>query len=141
MKKSIFFNFSIFVPKWGPFGVGMKNIFFTIFQNFQNFFWKMASMGPIECWMKQSHEIWAHLGHPLRSHKLSSTCRAQSASPCSIHWKGLQWNYSGTTVIWLWSIFDYSGPLYALFGYTELKVNDCSYYSHLNAFTFTVKWM
>ena len=56
-----------------------------------------------------------------------------------MHWKGLQWNYSGTTVIWLWSSFDHSGPLYALFGYTELKVNDCSYYSHLNAFTFTVK--
>ena len=24
-------------------------------------------MGPLECWKKQSHEKWAHLGHSLRS--------------------------------------------------------------------------
>ena len=34
----------------------------------------MASIGPIECLKKQSHEKWAHLGHPLRSHARSSTC-------------------------------------------------------------------
>jgi len=34
----------------------------------------MASMGRIEYWKKQSQEIWAHLGHPARSHARLSTC-------------------------------------------------------------------
>ena len=46
---------------------------------------------------------------------------------CLPHCKYLQWNCSGTTVKLLWSSFDYSDPLYTLFGCTELKVNDCSY--------------
>ena len=45
----------------------------------------MASMGPLECWKKQSHEKWAHLGHPLRSHARSSICACGfHPPPCGI---------------------------------------------------------
>ena len=51
-----------------------QSSFFQFYKISKIFFWKMASMGPLECWKKQSHEKWAHLGHPLRSHARSSTC-------------------------------------------------------------------
>ena len=56
-KKSFFKIFSIFFPKGGPFGVGIDDIYFLIFQNFQKKVLKMTSIEPKECWMKQSHEI------------------------------------------------------------------------------------
>ena len=64
----------------------------------------MASMGPKEWWMRQSHEIWGHLGHPPRSDEGSSTCAGTKCPPpCSI---GLR--------------------LY-------LKVLPCSYYLHVHS--------
>ena len=45
-----------------------SKIFFSIFQIFKIFFWKMASMGRNKCWKEQSHEIWAQSEHPLRRH-------------------------------------------------------------------------
>ena len=45
----------------------------------------MASMGPIEGWKKQSHEIWTHLGYPPRNHKGSPKCACTKCPPpCSI---------------------------------------------------------
>ena len=45
----------------------------------------MASMGPIECWKEQSHEIWALLELPLRIHNGLSTCAGTKCPPsCSI---------------------------------------------------------
>ena len=42
-------------------------------------------MGPKECWMRQSHEIWGHFGHPSRSDEGSSTCAGTKCPPpCSI---------------------------------------------------------
>ena len=66
-KIKFFSIFRFFFPKGGPFDVETQISFFLIFQNFQKQFLKMASMRPKECWMKQSHVIWAHLGHPPRS--------------------------------------------------------------------------
>ena len=63
---------------------GWKFIF--QFSKISNFFLeKMASMGRGKCWKKQSHEIWAHLEHPPRNHKRSST-RGGSVNhpPCRI---------------------------------------------------------
>ena len=78
--KNQYFQFFNFFP-W----CRNVKILFSIFQNFQIFFWKMASMGPIKWWMKQSHEIWAHLGHPPRNHEGSPTCAGTKCPPpCSI---------------------------------------------------------
>ena len=65
-----------------------------IFPIFQNFLCKMASMGRGKCWKKQSHEIWAHLEHPLRNHERSST-RGGSVNhpPCRI---GLKWKHNSS---------------------------------------------
>ena len=63
----IFLTFLIF------FGVGIENMYFSIFQNFQKIFWKMTSIGPKKCSKKQSHEIWAHLKRQPRRHARSST--------------------------------------------------------------------
>ena len=46
----------------------------------------MASIGPKECWMKQSHEIWGHLGHPSRSDEGSSTCAGTKCPSMYIGW-------------------------------------------------------
>ena len=48
-KNHKFWNFSDFDPKGGPFGLEAKNSLFLNFQNFWNFFWKMASRGPRKC--------------------------------------------------------------------------------------------
>ena len=68
------------------FGVHMvKILFFSIFEIFQFFFWKMASMGPIECWKEQSHEIWAYFGHPPWSCQgLFTWMGTKCPFPCSI---------------------------------------------------------
>ena len=69
-KNSIFWLFPIFFP-WSH---RVKFLFFNFSRFQKKFFFEMASMGPLECWKKQSHEKWAHLGHPLRSHARSSIC-------------------------------------------------------------------
>ena len=85
-KKNQFFDFFDFFFFWCQ---SVKFHFFSIFQNFKIFFLKMASMGRIEYWKKQSYEIWAHLGHPLRSHVRSSTCACGfHPPPCSIGLRG-----------------------------------------------------
>ena len=65
--------------------------FFSVFQNFKIFFWKMASMGRGKWWEKQTHEIWAHFEHPPRNHERSST-RGGSVNPlpCRIGLKGFR---------------------------------------------------
>ena len=45
-KNQSFFNFWIFFPKGGPFGVEMVKFFFSTFQNFITLFSKIASLGP-----------------------------------------------------------------------------------------------
>ena len=66
--------------------------FFSVFQNFKIFFWKMASMGRGKWWEKQTHEIWAHFEHPPRNHERSST-RGGSVNPlpCRI---GLKYRFT-----------------------------------------------
>ena len=78
-------QFFLFISNFSK-GFCISKISFLIFWNFQkNFFWKMASMGPIKCWKEQSHEIWAQLGHPLRIHDGLSTCAGTKCPPsCSI---------------------------------------------------------
>ena len=50
----------------------------------------MASMGPIECWKDQSHEIWAHLGHQPWGYEGLFTCVGTKCPfPCSIGLKDL----------------------------------------------------
>ena len=56
-EKIILKNIFDFFFKGGPCGVETENKSFLIFQNFQKYFCKSASMGPIKCSKKQSHEI------------------------------------------------------------------------------------
>ena len=80
-EKNIFSNFWFFFQRWDPLVSECKIFLFQFFQIFKKNFWKMASMGLIECWMKQSHEIWTHLGHPPRSDMGSSTCAGTKSPP------------------------------------------------------------
>ena len=80
-KNSIFWLFPIFFP-WSH---RVKFLFFNFSRFQKKIFFEMASMGPLECWKKQSHEKWAHLGHPLRSHARSSICACGfHPPPCGI---------------------------------------------------------
>ena len=80
-KNPFFSIFQFFFQRGDPL-VSERNFFhILIFQNFQKKILKMASMGPKKCWMKQSHEIWPHLGHPLRSDEGSSTCAGTKCPP------------------------------------------------------------
>ena len=69
-KNNFFFTFSGFFS-WSH---RVKFLFFNFSRFQKKIFFEMASMGPLECWKKQSHEKRAHLGHPLRSHARSSIC-------------------------------------------------------------------
>ena len=61
----------------------------------------MASMRRIKYWKKQ--EIWAHWGHPPRSHVDRLFVRVDSIPPCSIELKLFPLNYYEVQAQkWLW---------------------------------------
>ena len=55
------------------------------FKNLKKKIWKMALLGPVDCWKEQSHEKSAHLMHCPKSHG-QKTARGGSLnpSPCRI---------------------------------------------------------
>ena len=82
-KKSIFLIFFYFFALWCRNG---KISFYQIFKISKTFFKKVTSMGTVECWKEQNHEIWAHLRHPPWSYEGLFTCVGTKCPfPCRLN--------------------------------------------------------